>query len=127
MDDIARNNRVPKLRRHSSGQGFVELSGIRIYCGTHGTKRTRGKADRLIAEWLANGRRLPRSPDSITVVEVLVRFMEHAATWYRRKDGTHTSEVNSFKSALRSVRKLYGELPASEFGARCQRMCWSQP
>lgn len=54
---------VPDLQHHkASGQGKVHLNGRDFYCGTWGTPECKAKYDRLIAEWLHNGRRLPTRP-----------------------------------------------------------------
>ncbi len=75
--------------------------------------------DRLIAEWLANGRRLP-SPigevaDVVTVNELILAFYRHAETYYRRPDGTLTSETAEYRASLKPLRMLYGNLPVREF------------
>jgi integrase len=77
--------------------------------------------DRKIAEWLANGRRLPapaelKAPVGVTVNELILAFYNHAVQHYRRDDGTYTSEVREFKLALKPLRALYGTLSAVEFG-----------
>ena len=51
-------SRVPAYCQHSaSGQARVKLGGEYIYLGPHGSQTTRNEYDRLIAEWLATGRR----------------------------------------------------------------------
>src|SRR5260370_20374594 len=57
---------VPKLRRHKpSRQGVVTLDGTDVYLGRWPADdesppaEVRSAYDRLIARWLANGRRLP--------------------------------------------------------------------
>lgn len=51
---------LPSYRLHRpSQQGVVTLSGRDFYLGPYGTASSRAEYDRLIAEWLANGRRLP--------------------------------------------------------------------
>jgi hypothetical protein len=53
-----KENEVPSYRLHKqSGQAIITLSGKDALLGRHGTKDSRAKYDRLIAEWLANGRR----------------------------------------------------------------------
>jgi hypothetical protein len=42
--------RIPKLRRHSSGQGRVTLSGRTYYCGRYGTKERQAEYNRLVGE-----------------------------------------------------------------------------
>jgi integrase len=54
---------VPKLQHHkASGQGRVLLDGRHWYCGKWGTPECKATYDRLVAEWLHNGRRLPSPP-----------------------------------------------------------------
>ena len=53
---------TPRYRHHKpSGQAVVTIDGRDFYLGTHGTKQSREDYDRLIGEWLANGRRLART------------------------------------------------------------------
>ena len=48
----------PAYRKHRrSGQAIVTLSGQDHYLGPHGTKASKSEYDRLVGEWLANGRR----------------------------------------------------------------------
>ena len=49
---------VTGLRHHkASGKAVVTFSGQDIYCGTWGTKVALAEYDRVVAEWLARGRR----------------------------------------------------------------------
>ena len=55
-----KNYTVPRLQFHkASGQGRVHLCGTDFYCGKWNRPECKAKYDRLIAEWLHNGRRLP--------------------------------------------------------------------
>jgi len=48
---------LPKYRKHrATGQAVVTLSGRYFYLGPHGTRASRLEYDRLIGEWLQNGR-----------------------------------------------------------------------
>ena len=48
---------VPKYRKHKqSGQAIVTLGGRDHLLGPHGTKTSKAEYDRLIGEWLQNGR-----------------------------------------------------------------------
>jgi integrase len=50
-------------------------------------------------------------------VSILIdRFWTHCQTYYRADDGSPTSEVASFKQALRLLNRMYGKVPISEFG-----------
>lgn len=56
---------VPQLQQHKgTGQGKVHLGGRDFYCGKWGTPECKAKYDRLIAEWLHNGRRPPERPNA---------------------------------------------------------------
>jgi len=53
-------NRVPAYRRHrASGQAMVQLDGRVFYLGDYDSEESRNAYNRLVTEWLANGRRLP--------------------------------------------------------------------
>ncbi len=91
-------NSLPSYRRHkTSGQAVVTLNGKDHYLGPHGTKVSRGQYDRLIAEWLANGRRLVADEaEPVSVEELLAAFWEHANRYYVGLDGRITSEVDAY-------------------------------
>lgn len=110
--------RIPKLSRHkASGQAIVRLSGRDFYLGPWGSRAARAEYDRLIAEWLAGGRRPPAAcADGATVNELLAAFWDHAESYYRYPDGTPTGEIHSLRDSLKLLRRLYGHTPAGEFG-----------
>ena len=116
---------LPKYRKHKpSGQAVVTLSGQHIYLGPHGSQTSIAEYDRLIMEWLASGRRLPRrdAEESFTINELIAAFWEHVELHYR-KNGEPTSEQSCFKSALGPVRKLYGHTQAEDFGPLALKAC----
>jgi len=107
--------RVPSYRRHKpTGQAVVTINGRDLYLGKWNTAASRAEYDRLIAEFLANGRRLQSDADR-TVVEVLNAYRKFAQNYYR-KGGRVTSEYGAIKDALKLVRELYGRTTANEFG-----------
>jgi hypothetical protein len=109
---------LPKYRKHrASGQAVVTLDAVDFYLGPHGSKASRLEYDRLIAEWLANGRRMPAkdSEGHLAIVEVLIAYKRHAEVYYV-KNGEATGEVAPILSAMRIVKRLYSKLPAEEFG-----------
>ena len=114
-----RKTRTPSYRHHkSSGQAVASLNGRDFYLGKYGTDASRAEYDRLIAEWLVNGRRLPRVREDITdytITEVLAAYWKHAERYYV-KDGRPTSEIACIKQAVRPLKRLYGHTPASDFG-----------
>ena len=42
--------RLPKYRRHSTGQAFVEIQGRRHYLGVYGGEESKERYQRVIAE-----------------------------------------------------------------------------
>jgi integrase len=114
--------RVPSYRRHTSGQATVRLNGRDFYPGVHGTANSRREYDRLINEWLANGRRLPTldNDDELTIVELIAEFWKYARKWYV-KNGKPTTEQDCYKIALRYLRRDYGELPVTQFSPRAPK------
>lgn len=114
------NERIPKYRRHRhSGQAIVSFNGVDHYLGPYGTEVSKSEYDRLVGEWLAQGRRNPVPTDAqpqVTVNQLILDYWEHAQTYYRRPDGTPTSEVENYRQVLRLMRRLYGHTPVQEFG-----------
>ena len=108
---------VPKYRKHrASGQAIVSICGKDFYLGPHGTKTSHAEYDRLIMEYLANGRSLAAGPDvEISIVEVLAKYWRHAQGYYV-KNGKPTSELSAMKGVIRPIKRLYGKVPVSEFG-----------
>ena len=108
----------PKYRKHKrSGQAVVTLNGRDYYLGPHGSKTSRAEYDRVISEWLVNGRRLcaDDTRPQLIVTELIAAYWEWAQTYYV-KNGEPTGEQASIRIALRHLRTLYGHTPASEFG-----------
>lgn len=114
----ALKNRVPSYRLHkASGKAVVTLNGSDHYLGPHGSPESRTAYDRLIGERLANGRRDPQPPTStVSVEELMAEFWQHVDRYYRRPDGSPTSEVDSYRQALKPVRARYGDTPVDQFG-----------
>jgi hypothetical protein len=52
------------------------------------------------------------------VTELFLRFIAHAEVYYRRENGTQTTEVAEYRQALRPARHLFGALSATEFGPK---------
>lgn len=119
--------RLPRIRKHPNGQAIVSVDGEIYYLGKFGSKVSKVKYDRLMAEWLAGNRTLPpKQPQksasekcpaggTITVDDVLLRFVRHAKATFK-KNGEHTEEFGRVKRIARTVSDLYGDLPAEKFG-----------
>ena len=118
-------HRVPTYRLHKpSGQAVVTVrttSGERhdVYLGAFDSPESRREYARIIAELAVapvahQGGLTP--PTRITIDELLVAFLTHARTHYRRADGTPTDQVAEFKAVARPLHDLYGATSVADFG-----------
>ncbi|HEX6987226.1 MAG TPA: site-specific integrase [Planctomycetaceae bacterium] len=118
---MPRKVHVPSLRLHApTGQARVLIRGRHVYLGRYGSPEAEEKYRRLVAEYLATGgvTPAPSEPakgDGLTVNELVLAYWRHAERYYR-KHGRPTSELSTFKTPLRVLRRLYGSTPAAEFG-----------
>ena len=110
---------IPKPTKHRSGQAVVRLNGRDFHLGKFGSPVARGEYVRLIAEWLANGRRTPQ--DELTVNDLILGFLDHAAGYYKNV-GDKSGELGGIKDALNIVKRLYGRTSASEFGPKALKV-----
>lgn len=109
--------RVPKLCKHkATGQAVVRLDGKDQYLGKFGTAAATAAYERLIAEWLAHGRRLPDARSGPTVNELILGYWRRCQEHYRKADGTPSSELDLVRLALRPLKQLYGRTPGAKFG-----------
>lgn len=101
------------------------------YLGRSNTPESREKYHRIIAEWEANGRRLPATDggQAITVNAMIMAYWRWASEYYTTKEAEH------IRQALRRLRKLYGSEPATAIGPNAMRLVrtemiadgWSRP
>jgi integrase len=121
MPKLGSSRVAPSYRLHKqSGQAIVTIDGRDRLLGQYGSDASRAAYDRLIAQWLANGRRLPAAaPPELLVVDLVSRYWEHALRFYGRPDGAASSELARLRRLLAStapLRAFYGPTPAAEFG-----------
>lgn len=129
--------KVPKYRRQKVKDhvyAFVDLNGERRYLGEYNTPESQEAYNRLIAEWLETGRSKiipPASTDvqpQLTVLELCAEFWSHVEKYYRRPDGSATSEQENYRQVMRPLKELYASTKVSEFGPRAlkavrQKLC----
>jgi hypothetical protein len=66
-------------------------------------------------------------PASLSMAEVLLAYLDHAARHYRGPDGRPTSEYRECKLVARTLRELYADRPAAQFGPlllKATRQAW---
>lgn len=125
-------NYRPRYRRHRSGQARVTVDGRDIYLGRYGTTESHDAYDRVIREWLEQGRQPVANlrlvaeqevEDEITVAELL------AAYWQMLKDDgfvdiedvKNNTHVGNFHQAIKPLKDLFPATPAAKFGPRALR------
>ncbi|OJW26883.1 MAG: hypothetical protein BGO49_21420 [Planctomycetales bacterium 71-10] len=108
-----RSVRPPSYRLHKpSGRAVVTFGRRDFYLGVFGSEESRREYDRLVAEWLANGRRTA-ADDPITVDGLICQYLE------RQVDvGYASNEPESIRAALKPVHQLYGHVAAASFGPK---------
>ncbi len=110
----------PAYTSHISGQARVQIDGQSFYLGPHGTPESLAKYYALLAEYNANGQRLPAGTEThqaeqpITIRCVTGEFREHIKTKY----ATNPQEANRFENICTTLEDEYGDDPATEFGPR---------
>ena len=111
---------IPPLRCHKgSGYAYVYIDGIKHYIGAkYGTEKAKRNYDRLIQEWLANGRSLPNPADALSITGLCSLYIQYADTYYRDAEGKHTSRYCSVKRALQKLLDLYGDLDVIDFSPK---------
>lgn len=120
---MSRSPRIPSYRLHkASGQAVVTIDRHDFYLGLYGTPESRAEYERVIAEWLASGRRCPtpKSSPGPTVAAVLAAYWTHAEGYYvavapdgRERRSPMLSRINR---ATEPALRLYGGTPAAQFG-----------
>ena len=129
--------REPSYRLHKpSGQARVIIDRKHIYLGRFDSPESHAKYHRLVGEWhdgkkpdtaARNGTETHGGDGKLTrptatVNELILAFWQHVKQRYV-KNGHPTSEVRSFKVALRPVRQLYGNEPVTNFGPLALVVC----
>ena len=118
-----RNGRVPSYCLHRpTGQARVIVDGKHIYLGKYGSRESRAKYSRILAELAARTDSRP-TPDSspegcdLEIDELILRYLQYAETYYS-KGGKPTQEFICMVEALRPLRELLGSTPANQFGPK---------
>ena len=106
-------NSTPKLRRHASGQAFVQVGGKAFYLGKYGTKAAQLGYDAFLQRWISAGRPAQMEADEeVRVSQIVLAF------WISCKKRLSAGELQPMKSALRVINELYGGELAAGFGPK---------
>lgn len=121
--------RTPSLRHHkASGQAVVTLTDAEtgrrqdFYLGTFGEPAAHRRYAEAIADWRAQGQRLPspaprepiaaKPPTEAMVGRLCLDYIRHREA----KGGVSDSQLDCIRSAVRITRLTCGHLPVAEFG-----------
>ena len=108
-----KRKQLPKYCLHkASGQAYIRIAGDMHYLGRHGSGASRREYDRIIGEFIANGRQAFRHPDEICVGGLVVRYLDHI------KNGLNLSKGRrkNITRVLGVLNEFYGKQPVSAFG-----------
>lgn len=101
----------PKLSRHASGQAFIRVDGANRYLGKWGSAEARAAYREFKRVWKpAPPIQAALPAERLTVAEMLVRYLEHAAKIYP------ASTLAGFRTPIRTTRELFGEIRVLDFG-----------
>ena len=125
--------RTPKYRHYKpKNLAVVRINGRDMYLGKYGSPESRERYDRLVAELLLSRQGTLRpitegstSSDGLLVNHLILAFWQWAEPRYV-KDGKPTSEIRSFRTALKPVRRLYGSESVVSFGPLALVACRKQ-
>ena len=108
-----KRKQLPKYCLHKgSGQAYCRIAGDMHYLGKHSSDASRREYDRIMSEFIANGRQPFRHPDEILVEGLIVRYLDYVET----ELNVSTSRRQIISLALRHLNKFWGKQPVSSFG-----------
>lgn len=111
---------LPAYRYHISGQARVELDGRTYYLGLHGSKESWARYHALLAEYNANGQRMPverpvnQAQARLTVRCITAEFRQQIDAKYLR----NPSRAGHFRNLCKLLENECGDVAADEFGPR---------
>src|SRR5688572_6100875 len=75
--------RIPKYRKHTSGQAVVRLNGRDHYLGPYGSPESSREYDRVVAEWLTTKKTIAAPGRLVaTIAELVDAFVAWADGYY---------------------------------------------
>lgn len=111
---MPRRLKTPTYRLHKpSGRAVLTLNRRDFYLGPFGSQASRNEYDRLIAEWLANGRRLPdQATQDLTINELVLRYYGFCESYYSGRRNV-AKMLSRIRAALRPLGELFGRSSAA--------------
>jgi len=104
---------LPKYCLHkATNRAFIRIGGKTYYLGKYGSESSRREYDRIIAEFVANGRQPFQNPDEILIENLVLRFLDYV---HKEQDYCERSQTR-FAFVLKQLNHLYGKQLVSQFG-----------
>jgi integrase len=120
-----RSDRIPKHRKHATGQGIVTLGGKDFYTGLWGTPKSEERYRALISEWIANDRKAPLAAKTasatergISVAELCTRFINWARATFPPDEERSRASFVAYEISARLLSERYGLIPAKDFSQK---------
>jgi integrase len=106
----------PKLRPHKSGQARAIFDGVTKYFGRWGLPETEERFKSYLKDWqIQKAKKEFSPPPGCSIKELIAAFMLHADDWYRREDGSATTEIRCYRWSLRPLLDGFGDLCVDDF------------
>jgi len=110
-----KRKQLPKYCHHkATNRAFVRIEGKMYYLGKYGSDTSRREYDRIIAEFIANGRQPFQRPTEIRIENLVARFLDYVQN---EQDYCERSQTR-FAHVLGRLKHLYGKQLVSQFGPR---------
>ena len=100
--------KVPKYRKHASGQAIVWLNGKDHYLGPHGSEESKNEYRRLLISHLGVDHTGVRTYHSLR--ELYRQYLEHARDYYHG-----SNEAEQLEFAIRPLIEAYGDVRVDAF------------
>ncbi len=120
---MARTPRIPKYRRHSSGQARVTVNRKDFLLGPYGSPESREAYRRIVAELLTRPAPPVDAAGPLSVNELILAYWEFARRHYGFHEDPRRGDRYCLRDALKVVRELYGRTPARDFGPLALKAC----
>lgn len=112
----------PQMRKGTSrgyDYAYVYVDGGKVRLGRWNSPEARKHFRAIVVEWErrhADTSQYRPSGPLVTVADLVLAFMAHAAVYYRHEDGTPTSEQRAFKTSLSPLLdRQYAGKPVDDF------------
>lgn len=114
---------TPSYRLHkATGQAVVTIDGKDRYLGKYESLESQQKYNKLLGEWLSNGRTLDpllskTRAGTLTITELCALYWKHlTAEFPRRENGREFDRVAKARIAIRCLRNACADAAVADFG-----------